>query len=132
MKNMSYIPKYILKRMLPKDCVTLEGDLIKVAMTNVISPISIDEIPDDVLNYLELKVDDKVVEDLSGLKILWEDKEFTLANIADAVGETLPVGGKMTLVLPNSVGVAKGEKHDIEVIIKADNPINIKVSREVM
>src|SRR6056297_252637 len=129
---MSYIPKYILKRMIPKDAIKLDGDDVVINVTNVISPISIDEIPEDVLNYLEVKVDGDVVlsgakPDLAdGLKLIWEDKTFTLDNIQDAVGETLPVGGKMKIVFPNAIGLASGEEHEVEVTIKTDNPINIK------
>ena len=118
--------------MLPKTCVSIEGDMIKVAMVNVISPISIDEIPDNVLDYISLKIDDKEVKDLSGLKILWEDKEFTMENISDAIGITLPVGGKMTLFFPNKeIGAVSGEERTIEGVIKEDNPINIKFKRTI-
>ena len=92
--NMSYIPKYIIKRLIPEDAVKIDGELLKIKMVNVISPISIDEVPDDVLNYLEVKVDDEVVLDASktdmaaGMKLLWQDQEFTLDNIKEAQGQT--------------------------------------------
>ncbi len=133
---MSYIPKYILKRMIPKDAVSIDGDDIVVAMTNVISPISIDEIPEDVLNYLEVKVDGDIVisgdqpEAGKSLRIKWEDKTFTLDNIDEAIGETLPVGGKMTIMFKNP-GLKSGDTHEFEVTIKADNPINIKFKRAI-
>jgi hypothetical protein len=66
----------------------------------------------------------------AGLKILWQDQVFTMENIKNAVGQTLPIGGIMTVVIPNP-GLAVGETHDFEVTIKADNPINIKFEREV-
>jgi hypothetical protein len=134
---MSYIPKYILKRMIPKEAVTIQGDDIVVSMTNVISPISIDEVPDKVLEYIVLKIDDKVIIDAANpdlaktLKLGWEDKVFTLNNFKDACGLTLPVGGKLTIGFKNP-GLKKGETHDFEVTIKTDNPINIKFDREVM
>lgn len=134
---MSYIPKYILKRMVPKDAVKLEGDKIVIDVTNVISPINIDEIPDNVQDYLEVKLDGETIlsgekpELFKGLKISWEDKEFTIDNIKDAIGLTIPVGGKLRIEFPNSIGVKSGEEHEVEVIIKADNPINIKVKRTI-
>ena len=128
---MSYIPKYILKRMLPKTCLSLDGDMIKIEMVNVISPISVDEVPDDVLNYLAVKVNDTEVADLSGLVLIWGDKEFTLSNIKELVGVTLPVGDKLTIKIPNSVGLKSGDKPTVEVTIKTDNPMNIKVDRVV-
>ncbi len=134
---MSYIPKYILKRMIPKDAVKIDGDDVVIDATNVISPISIDEIPDDVLNYLEVQVDGEVVlsgdkpELAKGLKLMFDEKAFTMDNIQDAVGETLPVGGKLKIIFPNSLGLAAGEEHTVEVLIKTDNPISIKVTRTI-
>lgn len=128
---MSYIPKYILKRMLTKDCLKLEGDMIVIEVINVISPISIDEIPEDVLNYLEVKVDGNVLPDLSGLRLSAQGKEFSLSNIKEAVGLTLPVGEKLIIKMPNTPGVKKGETHTVDVTIKANNPISITAEREV-
>ena len=134
--NMSYIPKYIIKQLIPEDAVKINGELLKIKMVNVISPISIDEVPDDVLNYLEVKVDDEVVLDASktdmaaGMKLLWQDQEFTLDNIKEAQGQTLPVGGELTVVLPNP-GLEIGSTHKFAVTIKTDNPINVEFEREV-
>jgi hypothetical protein len=134
---MSYIPKYILKRMIPKDAVKLVGNDLELTMVNVISPISIDEVPDDLLNYLEVKIDNEVVlgadkkDAANGLKIKWEDKTFTMANVKEAVGLTLPVGGNLVVIIPNTKNLAKGSTHKFEVVIKANNPINVEFEREV-
>jgi hypothetical protein len=134
---MSYIPKYILKRMIPKDAVKLIGDNLEITMVNVISPISIDEVPDDLLNYLELKVDNEVVMGAgnegvgSGLQIKAEGKVFTLKNVKEAVGLTLPVGGTLTVVMPNVKKLEKGSTHSFEVTIKTNNPVNVQFEREV-
>jgi hypothetical protein len=133
---MSYIPKYIIKRLIPEDAVKVDGELLKIKMVNVISPISIDEVPDDVLNYLEVKVDDEVVLDATktdmaaGMKLIWNDQEFTLENIKDAQGQTLPVGGELIVCLPNP-GLEVGSTHKFAVTIKTDNPINVEFEREV-
>lgn len=133
---MSYIPKYILKRMIPQDAVKIENDEIVVEMTNVISPISIDEVPENVLEYIELKVDGNVIVDGSKpemgktLKITWEDKVFTIDNFKSAVGMTLPVGGKLKIAFKNP-GLASGSTHKFEVTIKTNNPINIEFERTV-
>ena len=123
--------------MIAKDAVKVVGDNLEMTMTNVISPISIDEIPPDVLNYLEMKIDNDVILDGSKadvankMQIKWEDKIFTMANLKDAVGLTLPVGGLLTIIVPNVKGIKAGETHNFEVTIKADNPINIAFEREV-
>ena len=128
---MSYIPKYILKRMLPKDCLVGTDDGVKINLLNVISPISIDEIPDNVIDYIDVMVDGESVgqDILKGLKITFEDLTVGIDNIADALGKTVPVGGSLVIAVPKKL--EKGKEYEIEVIIKADNPIYIKVKRTV-
>lgn len=134
---MSYIPKYILKRMIPADAVKLVGSNIEITMVNVISPISIDEVPDDLLNFIEVKIDGDVVlgadkKDLGkDLQIKAENKVYTLTNVKEAQGMTLPVGGTLVVVLPNSKNLAKDSTHNFEVTIKTNNPINVAFERKL-
>lgn len=130
---MSYIPKYILKRMLPKDCVKAVGDGgVEITMVNVISPISIDEVPENVLDYVEVKIDDEPLpkDKMANIEIKFDDDVYTLNNAQDALGKTIPVGGKLTITVPE-VGLKAGDKHKVDVTIKTDNPINIGVERKV-
>ncbi len=136
---MSYIPRYIIKRMIPKDAVKLVGDNIVVEMVNVISPITVEGIPppEEVSQYLEVKADGEVILDESmpelvkGLKIGWGDKQFEFINLQSAEGETIPVGDKLIVTFPNIKGYAVGETHEYEVNIKSDHPISIKFEREL-
>ena len=127
---MSYIPKYILKRMLPKDCVkAIEGG-IEISLLNVISPITIEEIPDNAVEYLDVIIDGNAVgtDVKEKLEIDVEGETVTLANLKNFVGRTLPVGGKMIVKIPLS-GLNSGEEHEFNITIKTDNPFNIKAKR---
>jgi hypothetical protein len=126
---MSYIPKYILKRMLPKDCVKAVDGGAEINLVNVISPISIDELPENVIDYLEVKIDGVAISDdqKKGIKLSFGGKTFEMASIGDLVGETIPVGEKAVLYCP--CDVKAGEEREIDVTIKTDNPMNIKVKR---
>jgi hypothetical protein len=128
---MSYIPKYILKRMIPKDAVKAVAGGVEITAVNVISPISVDEVPDDVINYLEVEMDGvKISENQKkGLKIFVAEKEYNLANAKDLVGQTIPVGATIKIFAP--VVLEKGSTHKVNVVIKTNNPINIEVEREV-
>lgn len=128
---MSYIPKYILKRMLPKDCVKATDDGIEITFLNVISPITIEEIPDDAIDYLVVSVDGNEITDdqKNGIQIEMDGELATIDNIKNYIGRTIPVGGKLKINVP--VKLAAGEKHDFDITIKTDNPFNIKVSRKV-
>ena len=132
---MSYIPKYILKRMLPPDCVKEVKGGIEISVINVLSPLSIDEIPADYknyLDYLELVVDGKPVpnEKKAGIKIVYNDKSYGMDNLTEAIGQTIPVGGSLKLFAPLD-WLKKGEKHQIDINVKLDNPISIQIEREI-
>jgi len=130
---MSYIPKYILKRMFPNDCCkSVENGGVEISMVNVISPISIDEVPDNVLDYIEVKIDGNEVskDKIAKAKILFEDEEYNLANAKNALGKTIPVGGTLKIIVPD-LGLNAGEEHEFEITIKTNNPINIKVARTI-
>ena len=121
--------------MLPTDCIKKVDDGIEISLTNVISPISVDEIPDDYMNYLDrmdFLVDGVAIPDeqKKNIAIIVNEKKFTAANFKDIVGETLPVGGKLIIFIP-VIGINKGESHEFEVDIKLDEPINLKIERVV-
>jgi hypothetical protein len=133
---MSYIPKYILKRMIPEDSFfnTTKGKAAKpthmgLYIVNVISPLSIPaEIPsdpkelaklagvDDLSKLINFSIDGKEIGfDINKLVLKFEDKIVTLKNLKDAAGVTLPVGGKLFLMYEMPGGLAAGEH---EIVIK--------------
>ncbi|HME54551.1 MAG TPA: hypothetical protein VKM55_20230 [Candidatus Lokiarchaeia archaeon] len=134
---MSYIPKYILKRMIPEDsffntCKETPGepDMFGFYIINVLSPLSIPaEIPsdpeelaklagvDDLSKLITVGVDGSDLDfDISKLELKYEDKIVTLANLADAAGVTIPVGGKLVIMYAYPGGLSVGE-HEITVKI---------------
>jgi hypothetical protein len=129
---MSYIPKYILKRMFPKDCVKeIEGG-VEINMINVISPLSIDDgIPDDAENHIDFILDGNVIDAELKKKITFtiEDKTYTVANAKEFEGVVIPVGGSIKIFLP--VDCKSGEEHEFDITIQTDNPFHIKVKRTV-
>ena len=131
---MSYIPKYILKRMVPKDAVKKVENGIEIHMVNVISPLSIDDgIPDDAENHVNFKVNG---EDLSPeLKkqitfTLEGGDSYSIENAKEFEGVVIPVGGKLVISAPVT-NVEAGETHEFEVVIHTDNPFQVKIKREV-
>jgi hypothetical protein len=129
---MSYIPKYILKRMFPDDCVKKIPEGIQVELTNVISPFSVDEMPPDVENYIEFKVDGKpaTIDQKKKLKLILNDKSvFTVENAKTFEGTTVPIGGNVKVIMPSDV--KKGEEHEFELTIKTNNPLILNFKRTV-
>ncbi|MFX0100251.1 MAG: hypothetical protein ACFFCS_11770 [Candidatus Hodarchaeota archaeon] len=110
-------------------------DGIEISLTNVISPISVDEIPEDYMNYLDrmdFLVDGVAIPDeqKKNIAIIVNEKKFTAKNFTEIVGETLPVGGKLIIFIPVT-GINKGKSHEFEVTLKLDEPINLKIERVV-
>ncbi|MBD3186580.1 hypothetical protein GF325_07125 [Candidatus Bathyarchaeota archaeon] len=132
---MSYIPKYIMKRMFPKDAVKKINGGLEITMINVISPLSVDEVPDDVENYIEASIDGKPVDKEAlkeNLKItVDEDKSFTYKNAKEFAGYVIPVGGKIKIFVPVE-DIEPGKEHEFEIIIKTDNPFQLSFTRKVM
>ena len=130
---MSYIPKYILKRMCPKDAVTKNEDgTITLSLVNVISPIAIEEIPDDdLMDYLEVKIDGEAVdkEALRQMTVDFQGNTYKIEDIKTLVGTTIPVGEKLAFTIP--IDVEKGKQYEVEVLVKLDNPINVTLKRTV-
>ncbi len=134
---MSYIPKYILKRLVPKDAVTLEGDEISVEVTNVISPIPIGDLPGSLKDVLYIDLDGETVfspekqEIADDVKLFWDGEEYDLETIKQAGGGTMAVGGKLKVKIPNKWDLSVGETHKLKLKVDIDSPIEIEFEREI-
>jgi hypothetical protein len=144
---MSYIPKYIIKRMFKKDeCLSVvkyEGeDWVKLQMLNVISPIEVPEgnidlggenLPDGIGDMIKISVNgldvpatkDMLLNDVSlwagGDKFTWK----TIFEDHAAGGKIIPVGGKLSLLLrkskfPQNVQDLMVDGADAEVKVEAN------------
>ncbi|MFX0098838.1 MAG: hypothetical protein ACFFCS_04595 [Candidatus Hodarchaeota archaeon] len=125
---MSYIPKYILKRMIPKDAVSNTDYGWVVKLTNVISPLSVDEIPDNVASLFTISVDDNEL-DVNNLALAYEDKEVTMENPSAALGVTVPVGGVIEIRYKGDK--LSAGKHSFKLEIQASGGMGIEFEREV-
>ncbi len=118
--------------MFADDAVKLVEGGIEITMTNVISPLSVDEVPDDVENYLDGTVDGKSIstEDKKKFKIKFGGMEFNIKNAKEFAGKVIPVGEKVTVFLPFT-GISKGEEHEFGILIKTEHPFELAIKRTV-
>ncbi len=119
--------------MIPKEGVRKVEGGINIEVINVISPISIDEIPsDDLMNYVEVTVDGKPLnkEMLRKTKLSAQGKTIGVEDIRSLIGTTIPVGEKVNIFIP--LDLPAGKEYDVCVTIKQNNPITIQVQRELM
>ncbi|MBD3351674.1 MAG: hypothetical protein GF364_09335 [Candidatus Lokiarchaeota archaeon] len=149
---MSYIPKYILKRMFPKNkclkVVKKDGkNYIWVQMVNVLSPITVPDkidIGDFDINtapdYIDLKINGTdmpvTVEDVKKYVTIWTQGEgYSYDDILEknkAAGVTIPVGGKLTLLIdmdyPGAKDAVTGPgEYEVAVDVSIDSPMSVKV-----
>ncbi|HME56189.1 MAG TPA: hypothetical protein VKM55_28560 [Candidatus Lokiarchaeia archaeon] len=129
---MSYIPKYILKRMFPDDSFKKVENGIEVTMINVLSPLSVDEVPDDVMNYLEASIDGTPVadEDKEKIEITTGGNTYTIANAKEFAGVVIPVGGTIKVFIP--CDLEEGSEHEFGINIKTEHPFLLNVKRTIM
>lgn len=129
---MSYIPKYILKHMIPADAVKAIPTGVQITAINVISPTTITEIPPEgVLDKVEFLIDGKPIadEDKARVQLSLADKTVVVSDLKALEGATLPVGGTIVFVLP--VKLQPGESHQFELRVHSNRPQNIAFERIV-
>ena len=120
MKNlMSFIPKYILKRMFPLDCLKKVEGGIELTMVNVISPIAAKDLPENVSDFISVKVDGNDIprDVIQGLVVTANGNKYDASNLKDLNGQVLPIGGSLAFFVPYE-GVQAGEEHELALDIK--------------
>ena len=129
---MSYIPKYILKRMITADAVKAIPEGVEITAINVISPTTVAEVPKEgVLDKVEFIIDGKPIsmEQKAKVKLTFGEKTVMANKLNDLEGTTLPVGGKIIFILP--IQLNKGETHKFELKVNSNRPTNIEFERVV-
>ncbi len=114
--------------MIPEGAVRNTAKGWEIEVTNVISPLTVDQIPDNVIDLFNFKVDDKEM-DKTKMSLRYEDKVVSLKNPKDALGVTVPIGGKIFIIAEDKPLPAGMHKFDLNIQI--DNPINITIEREI-
>jgi hypothetical protein len=117
---MSYIPKYIIKRIFSADCVKKVAGGVEITMVNVMSPIKTKDLPADATKFIHAKIDGKPVPEkiMSGLVITSsEGKKYDSKNLKELSNQVLPVGGKWKFFIPYT-DVKVGEEHELAIDVK--------------
>ncbi len=98
---MSYIPKYIVKRLIPEDAVKKTADGISISIVNIVSAIPAGQIPGDPVEFINIKVNGIEItpEEKQNVGLLVEDAQYTLPTLRDA-GD-IPIGAKCTFTFPS-------------------------------
>ena len=138
---MPTFPKYMVKRLVPENAVTLVGDELHVKIVNVLATIPFEKVPDHFIKLSTIKVDGEVVispdkpELVDKVKLVVRGKAYPITGIKDIEGGDLPPGETMELVVPNVKKFAKGETHSLEATLydrpKKADPLVIAFERKI-
>ncbi len=126
---MSYIPKYIIKRMFPSDCIKLKGNGVEITYNNIIAPMQVEKIPasEAYLARFTNKIDGTVVpmDVMKKAKITVNGKVYASTNIKAMEGQVIPAGGTILIFVPVTEfagkKVSKGEEHEFHVVITMED-----------
>jgi hypothetical protein len=116
---MSAIPKYILKRMIPDDAVKNTSLGWSIFITNVISPLSVTEAPENVEDLFKITVDERMISN-EKLSLVYQGKEATVQDPTAAVGVTVPIGGVIELRCKGDKLPAGKHAFRIEILARKD------------
>ncbi len=119
------MPKYILKRIFPSDCIKLKNNGVELTFQNVVAPMSVENIPagEEYLARYSIKIDgiEAPMELMKKAIITVNGKEYLSTNIKKMEGEVIPVGGKILIFVPVTEfagkKLKKGEEHEIHIIV---------------
>ncbi|MFX0099117.1 MAG: hypothetical protein ACFFCS_06005 [Candidatus Hodarchaeota archaeon] len=126
---MSYIPKYVLKRMIPQDAMKKVEGGGTLTMINMVATIPADQIPGSPLDIIEVKINGEEIskEDMAKVEVRIEGNTTMLPDIKEL--GTIPVNTTVTFFLPT-------DKFNVgeEVTVEVDVPIvsvHLEVTRTV-
>ncbi len=111
--------------MFPEDAFKAVAGGLEVTMVNVISPLSVDEVPDDVTNYIEATVNGVNISDADKkkIKIITSNKTFSMTNAKEFAGVVIAVGEKLKVFIPGKF--AKGDEPEVGITIKTEHPFEL-------
>ncbi len=130
-----YIPKYIIKRLVPAKGVKKEGDVLNITFVNVLSPINVsEEFPDDLSGKIKVSVDGKELpeEQIFETTLDIEGKTYKITELGNLKGETIPVGAQIFIKVPDKDNMIKsGETHKFSVWIEETPNLSLDIERTV-
>ncbi|MHA1682734.1 MAG: hypothetical protein ACTSUE_17475 [Promethearchaeota archaeon] len=126
---MSYVPKYVMKRMVLQDAMKKVEGGGQLSLLNLVATIPADQIPGSPLDIMEIKINGEVLskDEMKKIEITLDDKKIMFEDLRDA--GTIPVNTKIIFFLPGDKFVV-GEDVTVEVDIPIVS-VHIEVTRTV-
>ncbi|MHA1793244.1 MAG: hypothetical protein ACTSVI_11405 [Promethearchaeota archaeon] len=97
---MGYVPKYVLKRMVPQDAIKKVDGGLELSVINMIATIPVDQIPGDPIDLIEIKFNGEALSSdvMKKIELRFDDETYLLPNLVDA--GTIPVNKTVVFYFP--------------------------------
>jgi hypothetical protein len=132
---MAYIPKYILKRLVPSDSVKKVNNVIHITFVNVISPINVsEEFPDDLSGKIKVSIDEKPIaeEIIFNTELDIEGKTYKVTELNSLKGTTIPLGSKIQIRVPDKENVVQtGKTYKFSIWIYESGNLSFDIERTI-
>ncbi len=125
---MSYVPKYVLKRLFPEDAFKEVAGGVELLLKNILTTIPVDQIPGNPLDLIDIKINGVALttDEKAKISIDFEGNKFMLGNIQTA--GPIPVGAELKFFFPSSM--KKGDAAKLEITVDLVN-VHIEVERTI-
>lgn len=132
---MSYIPKYILKRLVPSDSVKKVGDVLNITFVNVLSPINVsEEFPEDLSGKIKVSIDGKPISEeiIFKTELDIEGKTYKVTDLKTLKGTTIPLGSKILIRVPDKEKMVEtGKTYKFSIWIYESGNLSFDIERTV-
>jgi hypothetical protein len=129
MDKMSYLPKYVMKRMVPENALKQVSGGVEITIVNQVATLPVDAIPGNPASFFTVKLNGKQLphSDMEKIIITVDGKPYTLPKIQEAT--EIPTGATLKFFFPLK-GAKAGEDLKIELHVPEINA-DIELIRKI-
>lgn len=126
---MSYIPRYVMKRMVAEDALKQVPGGVELSIVNQVATLPVDAIPGNPATFFTVKLNGKQLPpaDMERIVITVDDTAYPLPKIQEAT--EIPTGAALKFFFPLE-GVKMGEELKIELHVPEINA-DIELVRKI-
>ena len=121
------VPSSLIKQLVPKGSAKVTPDGISIKVINTIAPVAVDEIPPNIVDKIEIKIDGIPIQ-LEKLKIMMREKQFSFVELQQILSQPICLGDSIIITYPEPIfqpGV-----HSIDFTINVADPIIVSAEIE--
>ncbi len=117
----------MVKQLIPRGGAKITPTGITIKVINTIAPVAVDEIPPNIVDKMEIKIDGKII-DLNKLKILMNEKTISFNELQELLKKPICLGDSVIISYPEPI--IKAGIHTIDFSIQTADPITLSVEIE--